>query len=54
MISHEHIDHVVERVPIGRAGRPDVVAGLVCLVTSDDCSFSTGSVCDISGGRAVD
>ena len=52
-ISQEHIDYMVERVPMGRMGQPDEVAALVCWLVSDECSFSTGAVYDISGGRAV-
>ena len=40
------------RHPIGRLGRPDEVAALVSWLASDECSFSTGAVFDISGGRA--
>ena len=52
-ISQEHIDYMVERIPMGRMGQPDEVASLVCWLASDACSFSTGAVYDISGGRAV-
>ena len=52
-ISQEHIDYMVERVPMGRMGQSDEVAALVCWLVSDECSFSTGAVYDISGGRAV-
>ena len=38
--------------PIGRFGEPDVVAAMVGWLSSDACSFSTGAVFDISGGRA--
>jgi 2-dehydro-3-deoxy-L-rhamnonate dehydrogenase (NAD+) len=52
-ISQEHVAYMVERVPMGRMGQPDEVASLVCWLLSDECSFSTGAVYDISGGRAV-
>jgi len=52
-ISQEHVDYMVERVPMGRMGQPEEVAALVCWLASDECSFSTGAVYDISGGRAV-
>jgi 3-oxoacyl-[acyl-carrier protein] reductase len=52
-ISQEHIDYMVERIPMGRMGTPDEVAALVCWLASEECSFSTGATFDISGGRAV-
>jgi 2-dehydro-3-deoxy-L-rhamnonate dehydrogenase (NAD+) len=52
-LSQEHIDYMVERIPMGRLGRPDEVAALICWLASDECSFSTGATYDISGGRAV-
>ena len=41
-----------KRHPVGRFGRADEVAALVSWLSSDECSFSTGAVFDISGGRA--
>jgi 3-oxoacyl-[acyl-carrier protein] reductase len=52
-ISQEHIDYMVERIPMGRMGTPAEVAALVCWLASEECSFSTGATYDISGGRAV-
>ena len=52
-ISQEHVDYMVQRIPMGRMGTPDEVAALVCWLASDECSFSTGATFDISGGRAV-
>jgi len=52
-ISQEHIDYMVERIPMGRVGRPGEVAALICWLASEECSFSTGAVYDVSGGRAV-
>ena len=52
-ISQEHVDYMVERVPMGRMGRPEEVAALVCWLASEECSFSTGAIYDVSGGRAV-
>ena len=52
-LSQEHIDYMVERIPLGRMGKADEVAALVCFLASEDCSFSTGATYDISGGRAV-
>lgn len=52
-LSREHIEYMVERIPMGRVGRPEEVAALVCWLASEECSFSTGATYDISGGRAV-
>jgi 2-dehydro-3-deoxy-L-rhamnonate dehydrogenase (NAD+) len=52
-LSQQHIDYMVERIPLGRIGTADEVAALVAWLASEDCSFSTGATYDISGGRAV-
>ena len=52
-ITQEHIDYMIERIPMGRMGEPEEVAALICWLASDECSFSTGATYDISGGRAV-
>jgi 2-dehydro-3-deoxy-L-rhamnonate dehydrogenase (NAD+) len=52
-LSQEHVDYMVERIPMGRLGTPEEVAALVCWLASEECSFSTGATYDISGGRAV-
>ena len=51
-ISHEHLEYMLERIPMGRIGRPDEVAALVCWLASEECTFSTGATFDASGGRA--
>ena len=48
-----HIDYMVSKIPMGRLGQVDEIAALVCWLASEDCSFSTGGVFDISGGRAT-
>jgi 2-dehydro-3-deoxy-L-rhamnonate dehydrogenase (NAD+) len=52
-MSEDHIDYMVERIPMGRMGSADEVAALACWLASEECSFSTGATYDISGGRAV-
>jgi 3-oxoacyl-[acyl-carrier protein] reductase len=52
-MSRQHVDYMVERIPMGRMGTPEEVAALVCWLASDECTFSTGATYDISGGRAV-
>ena len=45
--------YMTAKIPMGRTGQPEEVAVLVAWVASDECSFSTGAVFDISGGRAT-
>jgi len=52
-LSKEHVQYMVERIPLGRMGTPEEVASLICWLASEECSFSTGATYDISGGRAV-
>jgi 2-dehydro-3-deoxy-L-rhamnonate dehydrogenase (NAD+) len=52
-LSQHHIDYMVERIPMGRMGGPNEVAALISWLAGDECTFSTGAVYDISGGRAV-
>ncbi|MGH3758068.1 SDR family oxidoreductase [Actinophytocola sp.] len=47
------LDRLVSRIPMGRPGRAAEVAELAAWLGSDRCSFSTGSIHDIGGGRAV-
>ncbi len=52
-LSQQHVEYMVERIPMGRMGAAEEVAALVCWLASEECSFSTGATYDISGGRAV-
>lgn len=52
-MKQEHIDYMLAKIPMGRFLEVDEVAGMVAWLSSADCSFTTGSVFDISGGRAT-
>jgi 3-oxoacyl-[acyl-carrier protein] reductase len=52
-ITPEQVRYLTERIPMGRLGQPAEVAALVHWLASDDASFSTGAVFDLSGGRAT-
>ena len=52
-LTQEHIDYMLSKIPMGRTGEVEEVAALVAWLASDECSFSTGAVFDISGGRAT-
>jgi len=49
----EVLERLVSLIPMQRLGRAEELAALVAWLTSDECSFSTGAVYDISGGRAT-
>lgn len=52
-MSEEHIAFMLSKIPMGRFGRIDEVASLILWLASRECSFSTGAVFDVSGGRAT-
>jgi 3-oxoacyl-[acyl-carrier protein] reductase len=52
-MTQEHIDYMLSRIPAGRFGTVEEVAALVTWLASRECSFSTGAVFDISGGRST-
>src|ERR1043166_185722 len=52
-VSQHHIDYMLSKIPMGRFGLKDEAAALVAWLCSSECSFSTGAVFDLSGGRAT-
>jgi 3-oxoacyl-[acyl-carrier protein] reductase len=52
-ISQQHIDYMLSKIPRNRFVTVEEVAALVAFAASEDCSFTTGSALDISGGRAT-
>jgi len=52
-MSQSHIDFMLSKIPIGRFGTVEEVTALICWLASEECSFTTGGVFDISGGRAT-
>ncbi len=52
-MSQQHIDFMLSKIPLGRFGLVEEIAALVAWLCSEDCSFSTGAVFDLSGGRAT-
>ena len=52
-ISQEHIDYMLSKIPRGRFLKVDELASLVCWLASEENSFSTAAVFDLSGGRAT-
>ena len=52
-ITQTHIDFMLSKIPRGRFVQVEEVAALIAFAASEDCSFTTGTVLDISGGRAT-
>ncbi len=48
-----HIEFMLSKIPMNRFVEPHEIAALICWLASEECSFSTGGVFDISGGRAT-
>jgi NAD(P)-dependent dehydrogenase (short-subunit alcohol dehydrogenase family) len=52
-MSKEHIAFMLSKIPMGRFGTVEEVAAMVAWLCTEDCSFSTGAVFDLSGGRST-
>ena len=52
-MTQTHIDYMLGKIPMGRFVEVQEIAAMVAWLASEECSFTTGSVFDISGGRAT-
>jgi NAD(P)-dependent dehydrogenase (short-subunit alcohol dehydrogenase family) len=52
-MTEQHIQFMLSKIPMARFGLVEEIAALVAWLASEDCSFSTGAVFDISGGRGT-
>jgi 3-oxoacyl-[acyl-carrier protein] reductase len=52
-MTQQHIDFMLSKIPMGRFGQVEEITALICWIASEECSFTTGSVFDASGGRAT-
>ena len=52
-MSAAHIEYMKSKIPMNRFVEPAEIAALVAWLCSAECSFSTGAVFDLSGGRAT-
>jgi 2-dehydro-3-deoxy-L-rhamnonate dehydrogenase (NAD+) len=52
-MTQQHIDYMLSKIPMNRFVNVEELAAMIAWLSSEDCSFSTGAVFDISGGRAV-
>jgi 2-dehydro-3-deoxy-L-rhamnonate dehydrogenase (NAD+) len=52
-MSEAHIQFMLSKIPMGRFGTPEEIAALVGWLCTEECSFSTGAVFDLSGGRST-
>ena len=52
-MTQQHIDYMLSKIPMNRFVNVEELAAMIAWLASEDCSFSTGAVFDISGGRAT-
>ena len=52
-MTQQHIDFMLSKIPMGRFLEVGEAAAMVAWLSSEECSFTTGSVFDLSGGRAT-
>ena len=52
-MTQQHIDYMLSKIPVGRFGLVEEIAAMIAWLASEECSFTTGGVFDLSGGRAT-
>ena len=52
-MSEGQIEYMLSKIPMGRFVQVEEIAALACWLATEDCSFSTGAVFDVTGGRAT-
>jgi NAD(P)-dependent dehydrogenase (short-subunit alcohol dehydrogenase family) len=52
-LTPQHVEYMRSKIPMGRFGKTQEAAAMVAWLCSADCSFTTGGVVDLSGGRAT-
>ena len=52
-MTEQHIQFMLSKIPMGRFGTPEEIASMVAWLCTEECSFSTGAVFDLSGGRST-
>ena len=52
-MAQSHIDYMLSKIPMGRFLGVDEAAAMVAWLSSEECSFSTGAVFDLTGGRST-
>ncbi|WP_431270514.1 SDR family oxidoreductase [Dankookia sp. P2] len=52
-MTQAQIDYMLSKIPANRFAQVEEIAALICWLVTEDCSFSTGAVFDVSGGRAT-
>ena len=52
-LEQRELDYMIEKIPMGRTGTVEEMAAMIAWLASKECSFTTGAVFDVSGGRAT-
>jgi 3-oxoacyl-[acyl-carrier protein] reductase len=52
-MAQSHIDFMLSKIPMARFGTVEEAAAMVTWLATEECSFSTGAVFDLSGGRST-